>query len=129
MPGGSAKTVLVINEESAIFTMFQIALSDQGFTVHVASSAAQALEVCDKHPVGAILADLDFLGKDGALHLLSSIRQLRPDVRICLMTASLPSYTADDLRPIGVSCCLSKPIHLEQLITTMEQQCAGQDDK
>jgi DNA-binding NtrC family response regulator len=125
---GPGKIVLVVDEEPGICRLLQIALSDHGFTVHVASTAVTALGMCAKHPVGAILADLDFLGKVGPPRLLASVRQLRPDVRICLMTAGFP-HSADELTRLGVARCVCKPMKLEQLIAIMERQFAGREDE
>jgi len=117
---GPRKSILVIDEDPHIRRLFEIALSEHGFTAHVASARAQALEVCEKYPLRIVLADVDFLGKAG-LQLLASMRKMLPDVRICLMTVGLPSYTDDDLNHLGVTLCFSEPISLAQLIAALEQ--------
>lgn len=108
------RKVLVIDESQDILTLFQICLTDNGAVMYGASSADQALEICREQPLGAILADVDFLGQ-GGLQLLASIRTLRPDARIFLMTAGLANYTTEDLVNLGVVRCFSKPIEFAEL--------------
>jgi two-component system response regulator RegA len=108
------KQALVIDESQDILRMFQIWFSDHGVTMHGASSANQALEICKEQPLDTILADVDFLGQSG-LQLLASIRTLLPDARIFLMTAGLSNYTTDDLVNLGVVRCFSKPIPFAEL--------------
>src|ERR1700730_17351838 len=118
---GSGKNILIIDEEPAILTMLELALSEQGFTAHCASSPAQDIEKCKAHPLRIVLADVDFLGK-GGLQLLASIRKVRSDVRICLMTAGLPGISDKDLKRLGVAQRFSKPISLSQLVVALERQ-------
>jgi hypothetical protein len=59
-----------------------------------------------------------FLGKTG-LQLLASIVTLRPDVRICLMTAGLPTYTDGDLKRLGVTLRFAKPMALAELVLAL----------
>jgi DNA-binding NtrC family response regulator len=110
-----SRTVLVIDECPDILKLFQIGLSDYGFTVHTALSADQASKICEEHPLDAILADVDFLGESG-LQLLARIKTLRPNARIYLMTAGLANYTTDDLMHLGVERCFSKPIQFSELV-------------
>jgi len=79
------------------------------------------MEICKAHPLRIVLADVDFLGKAG-LQLLASMRKMRPDVRICLMTAGLPRYTDDDVKDLGVALCFSKPMDLSELVVALERQ-------
>src|ERR1700722_3111148 len=100
---GSGKHILLIDEEPAILKLLDMAISEHGFTVHSASSPEQAIEICKENSLRIVLADVDFLVEEG-LQLLGSIKAVRPDVRICLMTANLPTYTDDDLKDhLGVS--------------------------
>lgn len=119
---GSGKHILLIDREPAILGLLDMALSDQGFTAHCTSSPEQALEICKAaHPLRIVLADVGFLGEAG-LQLLASIKALRPEARICLMTASTPPYTDDDLKHLGVTLCFSKPMELAALVLALEQQ-------
>jgi DNA-binding NtrC family response regulator len=117
----AAKSILVIDESSDILGLFKTALTDHGFDVHVASSAAQALAICEACPVRIVLADLDFLGKSSTT-LLVAIQKLRPAARVCLMTAGAPSLGADDLTRLGVAHVFSKPMPLAHLTAILEQQ-------
>lgn len=114
-----SKNVLVIDGCHDTLTLFQIWLSDYGFTMHGASSANQVLEICKEQCLDAILGDVDFLGQSG-LQLLASIRTLQPNARIYLMTGGLANYTEDDLASLGVARCFSKPIQFSELVAILE---------
>jgi len=115
-----SKKVLVIDECQDILTMFQTWLSDVcGFTMHGASSANKALEICKAQPLDVILADVDSLG---GLQFAARIRNVQPQARIYLMTAGLSNYTADDLLNLGVASCFSKPIQFAKLVAIFEGQ-------
>jgi DNA-binding NtrC family response regulator len=118
---GSGKQILLIDREPAILKLLEMALSEHGFTTHCASSPEQALEICKQNPLRIVLADVDFLGKAG-LQLLARITTMRPDVRICLMTAGLPTYTDGDLKRLGVMLCFAKPMALAELVLALERQ-------
>jgi two-component system response regulator HydG len=120
-PRGSGKEILVIDSEPVILKLLDMALSEHGFTPHCASSPVEALAMCQAYQPQIVLADVDFWVEDG-LQLLAGIRALRPDVRICLMTGGLPTYTADDLKRLGVAECFSKPMHLAEFVAALERQ-------
>jgi DNA-binding NtrC family response regulator len=118
---GSGKQILIIDQEPAILSLLEMALSEQGFTVHCASSPEWAIEICKAHPVRIVLADVDFLGGAG-LHLLADITTMRPGLPICLMTAGTPPGIGDDLKHLGVTECISKPMDLSDLLAALERQ-------
>lgn len=115
------KRILVIDQEPAILRLFELALSEQGFTPHIASCTTDALEVCVAHELQIVLADVDSMGREGR-ELIARIRQVRPNICIFLMTAGSPSYGTGDLESLGVKHYFTKPISLAQLFAFMEHE-------
>jgi DNA-binding NtrC family response regulator len=117
---GSGKHILLIDQDPVLLKIFDLAFSEHDVTAHCASSAEQAIEICKAHHLRIVLADVDFLGEAG-LQLLASIKAMQPHVCICLMSASMPPYTDDDLKRLGVAKCFSKPMELSKLVGALKQ--------
>ena len=114
-PGVQLGRVIVDAQPAGLGAPDGQALAGQGGPGHrVATIGREAKLVEPTHP-GAHVGG-------GGLQLLAGIRALRPDVRICLMSGGLPTYTDEDVKRLGVAECFSKPMHLAELVAALERQ-------
>ncbi len=137
LPQSTPKTILLVEDDSSILTLFSGTLRQQGHTVLTASSAEEALQVCRQYPgaIHLLLTDL-LLPNTGELHLLNDKSQgskvkgldltrqvlaLRPQLLVLLMSG----HPDDQLRSMGVFRekwpLLRKPLRVETLIQTVRQ--------
>jgi two-component system NtrC family sensor kinase len=110
--------VLYVDDEPENLTVFEAACADR-FSVLIASSAAQALELMRSHVVCVLLADQRMPHMTG-LELLERARLEFPQVVRMLVTAYADVKTAIDAINRGqVRHYLSKPWENDQLLRTL----------
>jgi two-component system NtrC family sensor kinase len=110
--------VLYVDDEPDNLTVFEAACADR-FSVLIASSAAQALELMRSHVVSVLLADQRMPQMTG-LELLERARLEFPQVVRMLVTAYADVKTAIDAINRGqVRRYLSKPWENDELLSTL----------
>ena len=112
--------VLFVDDEPENLTVFEAACADR-YSVLIASSALQALELLREHVVCVLIADQRMPFMTG-LELLDCVRLEFPDVVRMLMTAYTDVKTAMDAINHGqVRRYLSKPWDEHELLTTIQE--------
>jgi CheY-like chemotaxis protein len=112
--------VLFVDDEPENLTVFEAACGDR-YSVLIASSALQALELLRQHVVCVLIADQRMPFMTG-LELLERTRLEFPEVVRMLMTAYTDVKTAMDAINRGqVRRYLSKPWDQGELLTTIEE--------
>jgi two-component system, cell cycle response regulator DivK len=111
----SAATVLVIDDDPHVRHLWDDALSAAGYTVHLASSAAEGMHLAANVPVGLVLMDDRMPGMTG----LDATRRLRADpntshIPVLLVTGS-SALTTDEIASAGCTGFLRKPVPLSML--------------
>ena len=80
------RSVLVVDDDSAMREMVVSMLEDQGIHALAAASADEAIERLTEFDCDVVVSDIRMPGKTG-IDLLGQIRELRPDTPVVLMTA------------------------------------------
>ena len=116
-------TVLIVDDNSAVCTALDLALSLQGLKVLVAESPAEALMLLDEHSIDLVVQDMNFhrdttSGEEG-VELFRAIRAREPDLPIILLTAWTSVETAVALMKQGAADYLGKPWDDRKLLTTI----------
>ena len=122
-PGSSGKNdadtapeVLVVEDESAVGEMLELALRRFGFRVRLAGSGRQALEVYRRHAdtIDVVLLDVQMPELDGP-GTLAVLRGINPSVPVVFMSGDTGRYSEEDLLARGAARVLQKPFRLDQL--------------
>jgi CheY-like chemotaxis protein len=112
--------VLFVDDEPENLTVFEAACGDR-YSVLIAGSALQALELLREHPVCVLITDQRMPFMTG-LELLERVRLEFPEIVRMLMTAYTDVKTAMDAINRGqVRRYLSKPWDQEELLSTIEE--------
>jgi len=87
----SAKTVLIVDDQSDVQEALRLLLKGEGYRTHVVSSPKAALDALQKNDVDLVLMDLNYTrdttsGEEG-LELLSKLRTLDSALPVVAMTA------------------------------------------
>ena len=88
-------SVLVVDDERDVRDVLGSLLTAEGYAIHLAGNAEEALGVLATVPVAVAVCDKFMPGRDG-LWLVTQIRKLRPEVAIIIATADdsvLPAFT------------------------------------
>src|SRR5882724_2748253 len=116
-------TVLVIDDNEAVRTAFDVLLSIHGARVLTAASPADGLARLGHDAVDLVIQDMNFRreatsGEEGVA-LFHTIRTKYPDVPIILLTAWTHLETAVGLVKAGAADYISKPWDDARLLTTV----------
>src|SRR5271170_656555 len=115
------KTILLIDDDQQVRTMFGLALRRNGYHVIEADSGGPALALARQHLPDLILSDIHMPGGDGAT-LLHNIRH-DPELRskqVVLMTGRPDLVTPRKGMEEGADDFLVKPVNLKTLLSCME---------
>src|SRR5882724_12825171 len=116
-------TVLVIDDNEAVRTAFDVLLSIHGARVLAAASPADGLTRLGHDAVDLVIQDMNFRreatsGEEGVT-LFHAIRTKYPEVPIILLTAWTHLETAVELVKAGASDYIAKPWDDARLLTTI----------
>jgi two-component system, OmpR family, response regulator len=102
--------VLVVDDVVAIGTMLDLALSQGGFAVTLATTGNEAIELYRKHhdKFALVLMDVQMAGMDGPT-TLAILRQINPELKCCFMSGSTGKYTSQELLDMGAVHVTMKP--------------------
>jgi DNA-binding NtrC family response regulator len=117
------RTVLVIEDNEAVRTAFDVLLSIHGSRVLTAASPSDGLKVLGHNAVDLVIQDMNFrreatTGEEGVA-LFREIRKAYPEVPIILLTAWTHLETAVDLVKAGAADYVAKPWDDARLLTTV----------
>jgi CheY-like chemotaxis protein len=124
-PTPDMPAVLIVEDERAILTLLDLALTQHGFRVILAASGAEAVDLYRQHreAVAVVLMDVQMPGLDGP-KTLEALQQINPEVRCCFMSGHAGKYNDAELRAGGASF-IDKPFSLAglfELLTSLVQK-------
>jgi CheY-like chemotaxis protein len=122
LPDARAERLLVVDDEPLVRVTTARMLRRSGFEVIEAGSASQALELlaAGRDEIDAALLDLTMPDTDG-IQLLDSLRQMRPDLPVVLMSGHSPEDALERVAGRGRAVCLTKPFNLKSLVAALDR--------
>jgi adenylate cyclase len=73
------RSLLFVDDETDILEILVDFFSDEGYELHTATRASDAIRIMDQHPVDFILSDLKLPDSSGS-DFLEKVRETRPEV-------------------------------------------------
>src|SRR4051794_5702511 len=114
-----APTILVVDDEQLIRWSLRERLTDEGYRVVEADTAASALARAEE---GADLVLLDYKLPDGdGLTVLKTIKERDSDALVILLTAFSTVETAVEAMKHGAYHYANKPFHLDEIVLLVEK--------
>lgn len=113
-------SVLIVDDDVALRTTICRDLADQGFTVHLAQNAGEAIGRLTEHPIDVMLTDLRMPGADG-IDLLERIRSLSTRTRAILMSGYASARDYQRAIECGAVRVLCKPFTSSELLQAIRQ--------
>jgi two-component system nitrogen regulation response regulator GlnG len=114
------KHVLIIDDEEAVCWSLQRALGREGYSVAVAASAEQGLELADEQRPDVVIMDVRLPGMDG-LTALGKLRDTVPGVPAVVITAFGNLSTAVKAMEGDAFDYLTKPFDLNQALDAVRR--------
>src|SRR5690606_1273012 len=125
MPSGR---ILVADDDAAIRTVLNQALSRVGYEVRATSSAATLWRWIAQGEGDLVITDV-VMPDENAFELLPRIRKLRPDLPVVVMSAQNTFMTAIRASERGAYDYLPKPFDLKELIAIVGRALAEPKDR
>jgi DNA-binding response OmpR family regulator len=116
--------VLIIDDEPHIRRMMRLTLEAAGYDVDEAATGEDGLSRFGRSGPDVVLLDQKMPGMDG-LETLKRLKQLRPDVRVVMVTAFASVELAVDTMKLGATDFLRKPMTPETLRGAVAAARAG----
>ncbi|MGO9022085.1 MAG: response regulator [Syntrophobacteraceae bacterium] len=113
--------VLVVDDELVVRDSLKEWLVVEGFSVDMAQSGAEAIELLSVNDYGLMLLDIKMPGMDG-VEVLKIAKDMREQLPVLMMTAYATVETAVQAMKIGALDYLMKPFDIEALIAKVVQQ-------
>lgn len=111
---------MVVDDE--IFVRDNIArfIQRNGFSVCLAGTAEEALEMFKKEKPDAVLLDIILPDLDGD-HLFSYFKEINPSADIYFITGSGTVFTEENAKELGAAGYMQKPIYHDELFKLLEE--------
>lgn len=113
--------ILVIDDDRDICVLMNKFLSKHGYQTQECFSGKKALEILEEQPdFNLVLCDYRLDGIDGN-EMLEKIKQIHPQLPVIIITGYNDLKTAVDLMKKGAFDYVTKPLHPEELLKTIQQ--------
>ena len=121
-PWHGAGRVLVVDDEESVLVAIRRMLESIGFTVLTAGDGRKAVELfrTDQAAIRAVLLDFTMPHLDGK-GTFRELRQIRPDVRVLLMSGFDEQEAVNSFVGKGLAGFLQKPFRVEDLRARMKE--------
>lgn len=115
LDANESKHVLVVDDEKSICDIVKVYLQTNGYTVYLALSGEEAVEIIKENTIDLVLTDIKMPGMTG-VDLLKWVKEYNNSLPV-IMTTGFPTLdTAIEALKLGAYDYLTKPFHLEEVI-------------
>jgi len=123
------QSVLVIDDEEEIRTLFKAALEKFGYEVTVAGDGVEGLNLFRKHRADLVITDIFMPNKDGHQLILEMTREF-PGVNIIAITGKVshsPDMELDLAQMLGAARTFQKPVKFRALLDAIGELAVPSD--
>lgn len=114
-------TIVIVDDDRQICELYAEFFHQNGFTVHTAFSAADALKIIREWDPDIVLCDIIMPGEDG-FSLYEKVRLLNPDLPFVFITGyEHDKKILDRLKETGRKW-IAKPVTLEELMSLVNSE-------
>ena len=111
------RSLLIIDDEAAIRFVLVEYFRGRGWSVDAVETREEAEALLAGTPYSVVIVDLRLGGTKGVegLDVVDSVRRLRPQTRVVLLTGNATSELEAEARRRGIDAFVEKPLPLPQL--------------
>ena len=118
------QSVLIVEDDAPLREALHDTLSAAGIATETAADAAEALRVIENSDIALVISDVQMPGLNG-YQLLTSIKRIRPDLPVVLMTAYGTVAQAVAAMREGATDYIVKPFDAQALIEMARRQLSA----
>lgn len=115
-----SKSILVIDDEPGMRDLVSRLFTEAGYEVALASDGQEGLEAATNGDFDLAILDMS-LPKMNGLEVLASVKQIKPDLPVIMITAYGSTRTAIDALRLGAYDYITKPFDLDELQVVAER--------
>jgi DNA-binding NtrC family response regulator len=117
----SNSRILLVEDDSELAELFFQVLSTGGYKVDKFTDPMEACLNFEKNPIKyqLVISDVRMPGMSG-FELIKRINQINRKVKVLLMSAFEVTNLSSELKEVSLEKFLQKPIHINQLLSTVE---------
>ncbi|MDH6590195.1 PAS domain S-box-containing protein [Variovorax sp. TBS-050B] len=125
IPRGTQQRILVVDDDPALTRLTSQLCADLGYQWVACTSSIEAARIFSKNPhhFDAVLTDERMPGLSG-IGLIESLRQVRDDVPIVMMSGYLGDSLVSRARALGARAVLAKPVARMDLAAALAEALA-----
>ncbi len=112
------RKILIVDDEEAIRYLYDLVLSDKGYTVFYAEGAEETFEILIDEDIEVIFLDLNLPDMNG-IDLCKKIREFKPDAVINAITGYASFFDITECYEAGFDDYLEKPLSMDLLLTSV----------
>lgn len=112
------ENILIVDDEMLIRVMLSTALSQEGFTCHLAENVDEAFSVLEERNIDLVILDIMMPGRSG-VEMLEDLKRLDHDMAVLMVTGVTDTNTAMECIRLGADDYLSKPFSLNRVVLTV----------
>ena len=112
--------ILIVDDEKMIYSILARRLAKEGYSCTMANDGREALGYFYKNNFSLIISDIRMPEMDG-LELLRSVRAVRPNMMVIMMTAYPEIDMAVEAIRLGATDFLIKPVDLELVVFSVKK--------
>ncbi len=115
------KSVLAIDDATAIRTFLRISIETKGAVFHEATTATQGLEMARRLQPDLIVLDLGLPDMDG-LEILPALKHNEEKPIVIVLTVRKEQHLQEEAMARGANAIIIKPFLMEDLLDVISQQ-------
>jgi DNA-binding response OmpR family regulator len=121
--GAFSRTVLIIDDDPDVTTIFGLGLQDEGFDVYTYNDPLEALSQFRPNFYDLLLIDINMPRMNG-IDLSIKILEMDTNVKICFITAGDANIEVlRELYPTrSIGCYIKKPVTIENLVRRIKAE-------
>ena len=120
------KSILVVDDEANIRTLFADELTDEGYEVRAAASVREGWEKLAQRMVDLVILDIR-MPEESGLEMLEELRSRHPRLPIIMCTALRALEDDYTIWQSHVAAFLPKPVDLDDLIAKVHETIGAPD--
>jgi two-component system response regulator AtoC len=114
------RSVLIVDDEADVRALLTDLLTEEGYKVRTADTAAKAVAEIEKHLPDLVMMDVQLPDQDG-IALLRQLKKEHSELEMIVMTAFGGSSTAIKAMEHGAYDYVTKPFEIDDLLATLRR--------
>ncbi len=115
------KKIMVVDDQAGIRMLLSEIFTREGYEVYTCANGPEALALLHEHDLSLAILDMKIPGM-GGLEILHQIREIKPDLKVVVITAYNEHIAIREAEELGVIDIFSKPFDIDDILHAVNQE-------